>query len=72
MVYDVTNPESLDSVVTWKKDIDEKVNTIDEVPSATCSLLQVKLSDGSGIPCILLANKVRRVYRILCAAHLAV
>jgi hypothetical protein len=25
VVYDVTNPESLDSVVTWKKDIDEKV-----------------------------------------------
>jgi|EP00670_Eutreptiella_braarudii_P003857 small GTP-binding protein len=41
VVYDVTRPESFDAVAKWKQDIDNKVF----------------LSDGSKIPCVLLANK---------------
>lgn len=41
VVFDVTRPETFDSVLRWKGDIDDKV----------------LLSDGSFIPCVLLANK---------------
>eukprot|EP01006_Ploeotia_vitrea_P015179 TRINITY_DN42530_c0_g1_i1.p1 TRINITY_DN42530_c0_g1~~TRINITY_DN42530_c0_g1_i1.p1 ORF type:complete len:212 (+),score=21.80 TRINITY_DN42530_c0_g1_i1:31-666(+) len=41
VVYDVSRPETFDAVAKWKQDIDTKVF----------------LSDGSHIPCLLLANK---------------
>lgn len=41
IVYDVNRPKTFDSVRRWKNDVDSKV----------C------LSDGSNIPCLLLANK---------------
>lgn len=41
IVYDVNRPKTFDSVIRWKNDIDSKVS----------------LSDGSNIPCLLLANK---------------
>lgn len=42
IVFDVTRSATFDAVVKWKEDLDSKV----------------QLSDGSPIPCILLANKV--------------
>lgn len=41
LAYDVNRPKTFESVLRWKKDLDEKVS----------------LSDGSNIPCLLLANK---------------
>ncbi|EEB11071.1 GTP-binding nuclear protein RAN1, putative [Pediculus humanus corporis] len=41
IVFDVTRSATFDAVVKWKEDLDSKV----------------QLSDGSPIPCILLANK---------------
>jgi len=41
VVYDVTRPDSFEAVSKWKQDIDNKVF----------------LSDGSNVPCLLLANK---------------
>ncbi|XP_060825325.1 ras-related protein Rab-32 isoform X2 [Bombus pascuorum] len=41
IVFDVTRSATLDAVVKWKQDLDSKV----------------QLSDGSQIPCVLLANK---------------
>ena len=42
VLFDVTDEETFGQVVTWKKDIDEKVS----------------LPSGRPIPCLLLANKV--------------
>lgn len=42
IVFDVTRAATFDAVLKWKQDLDSKV----------------QLSDGSPIPCILLANKV--------------
>ena len=42
VVFDVTNPKTLEMAVTWKKDID----------------LKVKVGDDQNIPVVLLANKV--------------
>lgn len=44
IVFDVTRSGTFDCVSKWKEDLDSKV----------------QLPDGSPIPCILLANKVRR------------
>lgn len=41
LVFDVDKPKTFESVLKWKDDLDSKVS----------------LSDGSNIPCILLANK---------------
>lgn len=41
IVYDVTSKSTFDSVIKWKQDLDNKVSS----------------SDGSNIPCMLLANK---------------
>uniref|UniRef100_A0A7S2TH85 Ras-related protein Rab n=1 Tax=Lotharella oceanica TaxID=641309 RepID=A0A7S2TH85_9EUKA len=41
VVYDVTNPKTLENAAKWKADIDKKV----------------RLEDGSPIPCILIGNK---------------
>jgi Ras-related protein Rab-32 len=41
IVFDVTRSATLDAVIKWKQDLDSKV----------------ELSDGSSIPCVLLANK---------------
>nr|XP_023014439.1 ras-related protein Rab-33B-like [Leptinotarsa decemlineata] len=43
IVFDVTRKATFDSVANWKSDLDSKV----------------ELSDGSKIPCVLLANKTR-------------
>lgn len=43
IVFDVTRTSTFDAVIKWKQDLDSKV----------------QLPDGSSIPCILLANKVR-------------
>lgn len=43
IVFDVTRTATFDAVIKWKQDLDSKV----------------QLPDGSPIPCILLANKVR-------------
>lgn len=42
IVFDVTRAATFDAVQKWKQDLDSKV----------------QLSDGTSIPCILLANKV--------------
>lgn len=42
IVFDVTRSGTFDAVQKWKQDLDSKI----------------QLSDGSPIPCILLANKV--------------
>lgn len=42
IVFDVSRPDTLQHSLNWKKDLDQKVS----------------LSDGSNIPCVLLANKV--------------
>ena len=42
-MFDLTNRNSFLSVARWKNDLDSKV----------------QLSDGSRVPCLLLANKVR-------------
>lgn len=47
LVFDADNPQSFDSVMRWKDDLDAKVS----------------LSDGSKIPCLLLANKCDLVKR---------
>lgn len=41
IVFDVSRPQTLDAVVKWKKDLDEKVS----------------LADGSNVPTVLLASK---------------
>jgi len=41
LVFDVKRPKTFESVMRWKNDLDSKVS----------------LSDGSNIPCLLLANK---------------
>jgi Ras-related protein Rab-32 len=41
LVFDVNRPKTFESVLRWKNDLDTKVS----------------LSDGSNIPCLLLANK---------------
>lgn len=43
IVFDVSRVATFDAVVKWKTDLDTKV----------------QLADGSPIPCILLANKVK-------------
>lgn len=43
IVFDVTRSSTFESVAKWKQDLDTKV----------------QLPDGSPIPCVLLANKVR-------------
>ena len=43
IVFDVTRTTTFDAVEKWKEDLDSKV----------------QLPDGSKIPCILLANKVK-------------
>lgn len=45
IVFDVSRVATFDAVVKWKNDLDSKV----------------QLPDGSPIPCVLLANKVRAV-----------
>lgn len=45
IVFDVTRTSSFDAVIKWKQDLDSKV----------------QLPDGSSIPCILLANKVKLI-----------
>jgi len=45
IVFDITRPSTFEAVERWKKDLDSKVS----------------LPDGSRIPCVLLANKVRNV-----------
>lgn len=42
VVFDVTRASTFDAVTKWKNDLDSKV----------------QLSDGSPVPCVLLANKV--------------
>ncbi len=42
IVFDVTSNESFEAVEKWKADVDEKVF----------------LSDGSSVPCLLVANKI--------------
>jgi len=52
VVYDVTNPKTLENAAKWKADIDKKV----------------RLEDGSPIPCILIGivpNHKRRDKRFL-------
>lgn len=41
LVFDINRPDTFDSIVKWKQDLDEKVT----------------LPEGSPLPCILLANK---------------
>ncbi len=43
VVSDITRAETLDAVISWKEELDAKV----------------QMTDGSKIPCFLLANKVR-------------
>lgn len=43
IVFDVTRSATFDAVMKWKQDLDSKV----------------QLPNGSSIPCILIANKVR-------------
>lgn len=47
LVFDVSQPRTFDAVIRWKADLDSKVS----------------LSDGSNIPCLLLANKCDLVQR---------
>lgn len=47
LVFDVNRPKTFESVMRWKADLDTKVS----------------LSDGSNIPCLLLANKCDLVQR---------
>ena len=49
IVFDVTRSATFDAVVKWKQDLDSKV----------------QLPNGSPIPCILLANKVRFFLRYI-------
>lgn len=44
IVFDVARPATFDAVVKWKQDLDAKVS----------------LENGTPIPCVLLANKVRK------------
>lgn len=43
IVFDITRPATFEALQKWKTDLDSKVH----------------LPDGSNIPCVLLANKVR-------------
>ena len=43
LVYDISRPDTRDTIAKWKKEIEEKVS----------------LPNGSPLPTILLANKVR-------------
>lgn len=47
LVFDVSCPKTFESVMRWKSDLDSKVS----------------LSDGSSIPCLLLANKCDLIKR---------
>ena len=49
IVFDVTRASTFEAVQKWKNDLDAKV----------------ALSDGSPIPCVLLANKVRTLFLIV-------
>lgn len=49
IVFDVTRSATFDAVVKWKQDLDAKV----------------QLTDSSPIPCILLANKVRIIFKLM-------
>jgi len=46
IVFDVTRSATFDAAIKWKQDLDSKV----------------QLPDGSSIPCILLANKVIKIF----------
>ena len=48
-VYDVTRPSTLEAVAKWKEEIDTKV----------------QLPNGKPIPCVLFANKVQTILKIL-------
>lgn len=48
VVFDVTRPATFEAVAKWKQDLDAKVS----------------LEDGSPIPCVLLANKVNKIYNM--------
>ena len=47
IVFDVTRASTFEAVQKWKNDLDSKV----------------QLPDGSPVPCVLLANKVRQEQR---------
>ena len=49
IMFDLTNRNSFLSVARWKNDLDSKV----------------QLSDGSRVPCLLLANKVRITFDLV-------
>lgn len=49
IVFDVTRNSTFEAVAKWKQDLDSKV----------------QLPDGSPIPCVLLANKVRKLWTSL-------
>lgn len=51
IVFDVTRSATFDAVIKWKQDLDSKV----------------QLPNGSPIPCILLANKVKVNFEKLAA-----
>ena len=46
IVFDVTRQSTFEAVAKWKHDLDSKV----------------QLANGQPIPCLLLANKVTKVY----------
>lgn len=47
IVFDVTRASTFEAIQKWKNDLDSKV----------------QLPDGSPVPCVLLANKVRFIFR---------
>lgn len=47
IVYDISRASTFDAVQKWKHDLDSKV----------------QLPDGSRVPCVLLANKVRKCFK---------
>ena len=53
IMFDLTNRNSFLSVARWKNDLDSKV----------------QLSDGSRVPCLLLANKVRFTFDLVFGIH---
>lgn len=58
IVFDVTRSATFDAVIKWKQDLDSKV----------------QLPNGSPIPCILIANKVRnliefKVLQSICSSY---
>ena len=50
LVFDVNKPQTFNGVLKWKHDLDTKI----------C------LADGFPIPCLLLANKVRKILFFFC------